>query len=102
QVLPKQPHYIVRAPDRTETTFLDVARKYGDQFAGWVTLGPPMTLKIESAYFEQGAARRDISTYIGVETQTLETRPNGQLHPTGLAALPNRFQDQPAVASVLP
>lgn len=102
QVRPAQPHYIVQAPDRTETTFPDVARKYGDQFAGWVTLGNRMVLKIESAYFEQGAAKRDISTYVGVESQTLESRPNGQLRPTGLVTLPNRPQDQPAVASLLP
>lgn len=61
-----------------------------------------MTLKVESAYFQDGAAKRDISPYIGVESQTLEMRSNGQLRPTALTTLPNRPASQPAVATLLP
>jgi hypothetical protein len=85
----------VRTPDL-------VARVSREQSAGWVTLSEGMTLKIESAYFQEGAAKRDISTYIGIESQTLETRSNGQLRPTALTTLPSRPPSQPAVSTLLP
>ena len=78
QVRAGQPYYILRSPDRTEAPFHETASAYGDQSAGWVSLGERMVLKIEIAFFKEAGPKRDIANFLGTEIQSFKALPNGQ------------------------
>lgn len=102
QVRPGQPSYFIRSPDRTEVSFPETVGAYGDRSAGWVALGQRMVLKIEIAYFKDGSPKRDITSFLGTEIQTIKASPNGQLRPSELRPLASRPQNQPSVSTLLP
>ncbi len=69
---------------------------------GWIDITPNVVLKIENAYFKDGAAVRDISTYLGTELLSLKAAKNNSLLFLNHHPLPNRPPAQPPVLSLLP
>ncbi len=69
RVVPADPAYLLRSPDRQDTPFPDVLRRFNGFEPGrnWVDLPPSMGLRIENAYYEKGASRRGLTGYLGAE-----------------------------------
>ncbi len=69
----------------------------------WVDLRPRMELRIEGAYYREGAPRRGLTDYLGAESVTYEVRADGSLQIGSLSSfLKNKPaekqpRDQPAV-----
>lgn len=77
-------------------------RPIDDVSIGWVDLRDGMFLRIENAYYKEGAARRGIANYLGTETLSLRVMPNGKLEQVGLLRLAIRPSDQVSVAAMMP
>lgn len=73
-----------------------------DLTAGWVNLTPGMVVKLETAYFKDGATVRNVETYIGTELLSLVAQSDGTLSPAEHRTLPTRPKAQPAVARLVP
>jgi hypothetical protein len=69
---------------------------------GWIDITPDVVLKIENAYFKDGAAVRDISSYLGTELLSLKAANNNTLRTLDHRPLPSRPAAQPPVVSLLP
>lgn len=73
-----------------------------DVSIGWVDLREGMLLRIENAYYKEGAARRGIANYLGTETLSLRVMPNGRLKQLEMLPLAIRPPDQISVAALMP
>lgn len=102
RVLPGQPDYQLRSPDAKNTPFPDVLARYTDLGSGWVELRPDMRLRMEMAYFRDGAAKHTLQNYVGTEAVRYEVRPNGGLRQLAVeAGLPQRPAGQPPVQDLI-
>jgi hypothetical protein len=99
RVLPGQPQYILRTPDRTDVPF--PIGSYSYVGPGWVDLRDAMELRIENAYFREGAPERTIANYVGTETITYRVSENGELRQLNLRSMPQRPADQLPVEKLL-
>ena len=95
-VLPSAPHYLLESPDRQTRSFPDTTANFSDAYAGWVDLGPGMTLKVDRAYFEPVESRK-IQDYIGLESVRFRCEPSGALRQIEYSPLPARPAAQPPV-----
>ncbi len=102
QTIASEPYYLLRSPERMETPFPETLKAYGDVSIGWVDLREAMLLRIENAYYKEGAQRRGIANYLGTETLVLRVMPDGKLKQLELLGLAIRPPAQDAVASLLP
>lgn len=101
-VLPRNPQYVLRFPDTRETPFSDLWRAYNgfEPGRGWIDLQPGMELRIENAYYENGASRRGLTGFLGTEVARYEILPNG-LRLLAVQPMPNRPTDQVAVQHLI-
>lgn len=76
RVLPADPNYLLRAPDSQVTPFPEVLSRFTRTSPNWVDLRPWMELRIENAYFREGAPKRDLANYLGTEVAHVQVRPN--------------------------
>ncbi len=78
-VVPRNPAYLLRSPDRRETPFPDLLRAYNGFEAGrgWIDLRPEMELRIENAYYQKGSSRRGLAGFLGTEVARYDVLPNG-------------------------
>lgn len=94
--------YILRSPERVDTPFSEIWNAFGNQTAGWVDLGPRMVLKIENAYYKDGAPRSGLANFLGTESLSLKVMPNGTLRQLDLRTLRSRPARQAAVSELFP
>ena len=73
-----------------------------DVSIGWVDLREGMLLRIENAYYKEGAARRGIANYLGTETLSLQVMPTGKLKQLELLPLAILPTDQSSVSALMP
>lgn len=69
---------------------------------GWVDLRPPMQLRVENAYYREGAPKRGLAGYLGTEIARYEVQPNGHLRLLTTQHLQDRPRDQPPVERLMP
>jgi hypothetical protein len=103
QVLPAEPSYLLRSPDLEDIPFPDVPGHYTEVGPGWVDLRPEMCLKVENAYFKEGAPRRGLGGFIGTEVAQYRARPSGGLSLISVESkIIQRPKDQPPVSKLIP
>ncbi len=102
RVLPNSPHYVLRSPDARETPFPDLLRAYNgfEPGRGSLDLRPLMELRIENAYYQNGASRRGLTGFLGTEIARYEVLPRG-LRLLLVQPMPNRPADQAPVQQLL-
>jgi hypothetical protein len=102
RVVPAKPEYTLRSPEATSTPFPEVLAEYTNVGPGWVQLQPDMGLRIENAYYREGAPKRDLSNYIGTETARYRVRTNGMLQQVHVeSTLTQHPADQPSVEQLI-
>jgi hypothetical protein len=77
RVLPAKPEYLLREPDSRVTPFPEVRTRFARLGQEWVELRPRMALRIENAYYQEGAAKRDFASYLGTQLVRYRVRSNG-------------------------
>lgn len=102
RVLPGVPNYRLRYPDSKETSFPDVLSRYTEVGRGWVDLRPHMVLRIESAYYRDGAPQRGLAGYLGTEVAHFRAVSKAGLQLGEVKPLPQRPPNQPPVQQLLP
>jgi hypothetical protein len=68
---------------------------------GWIDLYPPMQLRVENAYYREGATKRDLGAYIGTEIAHYQVQRNGSLRLLATQSMKDRPRDQPPVESLM-
>ncbi len=101
EVIPGSPAYRLRSPDKPTLALPDTLSAYSDLSQGRTALKPGMTLKLETAYFKPGEARRGLANFLGTESVEIHVRRDGSLQSAQLRLLPNRPADQPAIDAYL-
>ena len=103
RVLPADPSYLLRSPDFKETPFPEVLSRYTNSGPSWVDLRPQMDLRIENAYYRDGASRRGLEGFLGTEIARYGVQPKGGLRLIDVESkLARRPSDQPPVQQLLP
>jgi hypothetical protein len=67
RVIPAKPDYVLRSPDSKDIPFPEVLGRYTAVGTGWVGLRPEIELRIENAYFREGAPKRGLANFLGTE-----------------------------------
>jgi len=102
RVLPAKPDYLLRSPDSAETPFPEVLGRYTNVGPGWVELQPQIELRVENAYFREGAPKRGLANFLGTEIARYQVRQTGVLERIALQSrLTQRPADQPPVQQLL-
>jgi hypothetical protein len=78
RVVAANPYYLIRAPNATETPFPEVLSRYSD-------VGPPQgyllhsytELRVENAYYREGAPKHGIADFLGTQTAVYRVRGGG-------------------------
>jgi hypothetical protein len=78
RVVAAEPTYVIRAPDATETPFSEVLSRYSDVGPpqGWL-LHSNTQLRVENAYYREGAAKRGIDGFLGTQTAVYRVSSRG-------------------------
>jgi hypothetical protein len=69
---------------------------------GWLDLRPPMQLRVENAYYREGASKRGLDGYLGTEVAYYQVQPNGHLRLLSTRLMKDRPRDQPPVDRLMP
>lgn len=93
RVLPARPDYLLRSPDSKDTPFPEVLGRYTPVGPGWVELRPQIELRVENAYFREGAPKRGLANFLGTEIARYQVLPTGALEQI---ALQSRLTQRPA------
>jgi hypothetical protein len=102
RVLPARPDYLLRSPDSKDTPFPEVLGRYTNVGPGWVELRPQIQLRVENAYFREGAPKRGLANFLGTEIARYQVLPTGVLEQIAVQSrLPQRPPDQPPVQQLL-
>jgi hypothetical protein len=82
RVLPGDPDYLLRSPDSKQVPFREVLNGYNGFVPGkdWLDLRPRMELRVENAYYQEGAPKHGLNGYLGTEIAQYQVRRNGRLH----------------------
>ncbi len=78
RVLPSSPDYLLQSPDSHRTPFPDVLKAYNRFEPGHrsIDLRPLMALRIENAYYEEGASRTGLQGFLGTEVARYAVAPH--------------------------
>ena len=68
---------------------------------GWMDLIPPMQLRVENAYYREGAPKRDLAAYVGTEIAHYQVQRNGRLRLVSAQPMKDRPRDQPPVEQLM-
>jgi hypothetical protein len=102
RVLPGQPDYLLRSPDSKETPFPEVLSRYTIVGPGWVELRPLTELRVENAYFREGAPKHGLANFLGTEIARYQVLATGELKQISVESrVEQRPSDQPAVQQLL-
>jgi hypothetical protein len=69
---------------------------------GWLDLHPPMQLRVENAYYREGAPKHGLAAYLGTEVARYQVQPNGNLRLLSTQPMKDRPGDQPPVERLMP
>ena len=101
-VVPARPDYLLRSPDSKDTPFPDVLGQYAHVGPGWVELRPETELRVENAYFREGAPKRGLANFLGTEIARYQMLATGALEQIGVQSrVAQRPSDQPPVQQLL-
>lgn len=101
--MPARPDYLLRSPDALETPFPDVIGGYTNAGPGWVELRPGIRLRVENAYFREGAPKHGLANFLGTEIVTYRVLSSGALEQVAFESrLERRPSDQPPAQELLP
>jgi len=102
RVLPGQPDYLLRSPDSKETPFPEVLNRYTNAGPGWVELRPLTELRVENAYFREGAPKHGLANFLGTEIARYQVLATGGLKEASVESrVEQRPADQPPVQQLL-
>ncbi len=102
RVLPAQPDYLLRSPDSKEVPFAEILSRYTKVGSGWVELGPQTELRVENAYFREGAPKHGLANFLGTEIARYRVLPTGTLERVSVESRVHQPPaDQPAVQQLL-
>jgi hypothetical protein len=101
RVVPGDPNYFLRCPDLKDIPFPDVLSQYTGVGAGWVDLQPKMGLRIENAYYQEGAPKHGLNGFLGTEIARYRAQTTGLRLLSVEAELEQRPGDQPRVQDLL-
>jgi hypothetical protein len=103
RVLPGDPDYLLRSPDSKQVPFREVLNGYNGFVPGkdWLDLRPRMELRVENAYYQEGAPKHGLNGYLGTEIAQYQVRPSGGLHLLAVHPMPQRPADQVPVQDLL-
>jgi hypothetical protein len=102
RVVSAAPDYLLRSPDSKSTPFPEVLGEYTRVDPGWVQLRPRMELRVENAYYREGAPKRGLENFLGTEIGRFRVQPDGTLRQISVpSSLPERPADQPPVEQLL-
>jgi hypothetical protein len=78
RVVAAEPYYVIRSPDATETPFTEVLSRYSDVGPpqGWL-LHSNTQLRVENAYYREGAPKHGIADFLGTQTAIYRVRGRG-------------------------
>jgi hypothetical protein len=101
-VVPARPEYLLRSPDSKDTPFPDVLGRYANVGPGWVELRPEIELRVENAYFREGAPKRGLANFLGTEIARYQMLATGALEQIAIQSrVAQRPADQPPVQQLL-
>lgn len=102
RVLPQEPGYVLRSPDLKDTPFPQIPARYAASGQGWVDLRPHMGIRVENAYFHEGAAKHTVDEFIGTEVAEYAVDARGRMRLESVQPkVPQQPQDQPPVQALL-
>jgi len=102
RVLPAHPEYLLRSPDSKETSFAEVLGGFTLVGPGWVDLHLSIELRVENAYFREGAPKHGLANFLGTEIARYRVLPSGGLQQIGLQSrVSHRPADQLPVQQLL-
>src|SRR6266481_7074065 len=102
RVLPAKPDYLLRSPDSKDTPFPEVLGRYTNVGPDWVELRPEIELRVENAYFREGAPKHGLANFLGTEIARYRVLPTGTLERVSVkSSVTQRPADQPAVQQLL-
>jgi hypothetical protein len=78
RVLAAEPGYVIRSPEAKETAFPEVLSRYSDvgPAQGWL-LHAYTELRVENAYYREGAPKRGLDGFLGTQTAVYRVRDRG-------------------------
>jgi hypothetical protein len=79
RVLPGRPDYLLVSPDSQRTPFPEVLSRYTNTGPGWVELSPLTQLRVENAYFREGAPKHGLANFLGTEIARYQVLQSGRL-----------------------
>ena len=101
RVVPADPNYFLRSPDLKDVPFPDVLSQYTGVGAGWVDLQPKMGLRIENAYYREGAPKHGLNGFLGTEIARYRAQRTGLRLLSVEPKLEQRPSDQVRVQDLL-
>lgn len=102
RVLPAKPDYLLRSPDAKDTPFPEILGRYTNVGPDWVELRPQIELRVENAYFREGAPKHGLANFLGTEIARYRVLPTGMLEEIAVQSrLAQRPADQPPVQQLL-
>src|SRR5258708_12406110 len=102
RVLPAKPDYLLRSPDTKDAPFPEVLGRYTNVGLDWVELRPQIELRVENAYFREGAPKRGLANFLGTEIVRYRMLPAGMLEQLSVKShLPPRPARHPPVQPLL-
>jgi hypothetical protein len=102
RVLPAKPDYLLRSPDSKDTPFPEILGRYTSVGPDWVELRPQIELRVENAYFREGAPKHGLANFLGTEIARYRMLTTGMLEQIDVKSrLPQRPADQPPVQELL-
>jgi len=102
RVLPAKPDYLLRSPDSKDIPFPEVLGQYTTVGPGWVDLRPQIELRIENAYFREGAPKHGLANFLGTEIARYRMLSTGALEEIAVQSrVEQRPADQPPVQQLL-
>lgn len=102
RVLPARPDYLLRSPDSRDVPFPEVLGQFTKVGSGWVELCPQTELRVENAYFREGAPKHGLANFLGTEIARYEVLAAGALKQVSVESrVEQRPSDQPPVQQLL-
>lgn len=102
RVLPASPDYLLRSPDSKNVPFPEVLSQFTKVGSGWVELCPQTELRVENAYFREGAPKHGLANFLGTEIARYQVFPTGTLKQISVESrVDRRPPDQPPVQQLL-
>ena len=96
RVLPGQPDYLLVSPNSQKTPFPEVLSRYANAGPGWVELSPLTQLRVENAYFREGAPKHGLANFLGTEIARYQVLRTGRLKEISFESrVAERPRDQP-------